>query len=87
MYFIAWLLFILACILAVPIAALIDSQQRKKAQREALMGDEPQAEWQAEDEQAEVVAVAEDAEVVAQPADEVMPVADGDGLFGEDFPR
>ena len=96
MYTIAWLLFILTCIVAVPIAALIDSQQRKKAQREAMMADEDLAEPQVEYDDAEGVVVAEDVEAVeavAEPVDEAMPVAEGlpaddaDDLFGQDLPR
>lgn len=96
MYTIAWLLFILTCIVAVPIAALIDSQQRKKAQREALMADENQLEPQSEYDDAEGVMVAEDVEAVeavAEPIDEAVPVAEGlpaadaDDLFGQDLPK
>ncbi|QEG42397.1 hypothetical protein [Roseimaritima ulvae] len=91
MYTIAWLLFILACIAAVPIAAMIDSMQRKKAQREALMADEEPAEAIAEEplaeEDGEQVVVAEDAPAELVEEVQAVEMADGDDLFGQDLPK
>ncbi|WP_153557827.1 hypothetical protein [Roseimaritima sediminicola] len=92
-YTIAWLLFILGCILAVPIAALIESQQRKKAQREALMADEAEAEALEDDAEAvheeEAIVAAEQGDPNELPAD-AASIDDAVGIVddsGEAEPR